>query len=85
VQAAEERRVESTDPQRAQRSGDAADEHREGTGRTGAEGTRGAQPEEPRGIERGIADADKQARTGSKDERVRSTPPAGAWNDTASD
>ncbi len=41
--------------------------------------------EEPRGIETGIADADKQARTGSRYEPVRNTPPAGAWNDTASD
>ncbi len=41
--------------------------------------------EEPRGIESGIADADKRARTGSKEEPVRNTPPAGAWNDTASD
>jgi hypothetical protein len=32
-----------------------------------------------------IADADKIARTGSKDESVRNTPPAGDWNDVASD
>lgn len=32
----------------------------------------------------GIADADKQARTGKADEPVRSTPPAGSWNDVAS-
>lgn len=44
-----------------------------------------AEPEEPRGIDRGIADADKKARTGSPDERVRNTPHAGTWNDTASD
>ena len=44
-----------------------------------------AQSEEPRGIEKGIADADKQARTGSTDEPLRNTPPAGPWNDTASD
>ena len=31
----------------------------------------------------GIADADKLARTGSVDEPVRDTPPAGAWNDVA--
>jgi len=43
------------------------------------------QPEEPRGIDRGIADADKKVRTGSTDESVRNTPPAGAWNDTSSD
>jgi hypothetical protein len=30
-----------------------------------------------------IADADKIARTGSKDEHVRHTPPAGDWNDDA--
>lgn len=41
--------------------------------------------EEPRGIEKGIADADKKARTGTAHEPVRNTPPAGAWNDTASD
>ena len=41
--------------------------------------------EEPRGIEKGIADADKKARTGTAQEPVRNTPPAGAWNDTASD
>jgi uracil-DNA glycosylase family 4 len=37
------------------------------------------------GIEKGIADADKKARTGSTDEPVRNTPPAGPWNDTVSD
>lgn len=41
--------------------------------------------QEPRGIEKDIADADKVARTGSKDEPVRDTPPAGAWNDTSRD
>ena len=46
---------------------------------------RRVESEEPRGIEKGIADADKRARTGSKQEPVRNTPPAGAWNDTASD
>lgn len=45
----------------------------------------GGKPEEPRGIEKDIADADKKSRTGSSDESVRNTPPAGAWNDTASD
>ena len=44
-----------------------------------------APPEEPRGIERGIADADKKARTGTTQEPVRNTPPAGAWNDTVAD
>jgi hypothetical protein len=33
----------------------------------------------------GIADADKRARTGRSDEPVRNTPPAGKWNDVASD
>jgi len=32
----------------------------------------------------GIADADKQARTGKVNEPVRNTPPAGGWNDVAS-
>jgi hypothetical protein len=31
----------------------------------------------------GIADADKKARTGSEQEPVRNTPPAGDWNDVA--
>jgi hypothetical protein len=33
----------------------------------------------------GIADEDKRARTGKVDEPVRNTPPAGSWNDVASD
>lgn len=41
--------------------------------------------EEPQGIQTDIAEADKKARTGSKDEPVRNTPPAGAWNDTTHD
>ncbi len=41
--------------------------------------------QEPRGIQRGIADADKMARSGSTEETVRDTPPAGAWNDTSAD
>lgn len=32
-----------------------------------------------------IADADKVARSGSADEQVRDTPPAGTWNDTSHD
>jgi hypothetical protein len=40
---------------------------------------------EPRGIQKGIADADKKARTGSTEETVRDTPPAGAWNETSGD
>jgi hypothetical protein len=38
---------------------------------------------EPRGVQPGIADADKIARTGTADEPVRNTPPAGKWNDTS--
>jgi len=37
---------------------------------------------EPRGVQQDIADADKKARTGSRKEPVRNTPPAGDWNDT---
>jgi hypothetical protein len=38
---------------------------------------------EPRGVQKGIADADDKARAaaGAK-EPVRNTPPAGDWNDT---
>ena len=36
-------------------------------------------------IQRDIAKADKIARTGSSSEKVRNTPPAGAWNDTTHD
>ena len=32
----------------------------------------------------GIADEDKRVRSGRVDEPVRSTPPAGSWNDVAS-
>jgi hypothetical protein len=39
----------------------------------------------PAGVQHGIADADKIARTGSPDESVRNTPPAGAWNDVSDD
>ncbi len=34
-------------------------------------------------VQTGIADADKKARTGSEQEPVRNTPPAGEWNDVA--
>jgi hypothetical protein len=34
-------------------------------------------------VQPGIADDDKKARTGTIDEPVRSTPPAGDWNDVA--
>ena len=36
-----------------------------------------------RGVQRHVADADKIVRTGSVNEPVRNTPPAGDWNDTA--
>ena len=42
-------------------------------------------PPRPRGVDHGVADADKVARTGSSDEQVRDTPPAGAWNDVSGD
>jgi hypothetical protein len=45
----------------------------------GAPGGRKAGTTQP-----GMADADKRARTGKVDEPVRSTPPAGSWNDVAS-
>ena len=38
-----------------------------------------------RGVQHDVAKADKVARTGSADEKVRDTPPAGAWNDTTHD
>ena len=41
--------------------------------------------QEPQGVQKGIADADNKARTGTTDEPVRNTPPAGAWNDTSAD
>ena len=34
-------------------------------------------------VQPGIADDDKRARTGSGQEEVRHTPPAGDWNDVA--
>ena len=37
------------------------------------------------GVQQDIARADKVARTGSAEEKIRSTPPAGAWNDTSHD
>jgi hypothetical protein len=39
--------------------------------------------DKPDTVQPNIADADKTARTGSKDEDVRNTPPAGDWNDDA--
>ena len=44
----------------------------------GAAGGRKAGTTQP-----GMADADKQARTGKVAEPVRNTPPAGSWNDVA--
>jgi hypothetical protein len=41
--------------------------------------------QEPPGVQHGIADADKKARTGNTKEPVRNTPPAGTWNDTSAD
>jgi len=38
--------------------------------------------DEPRGIERDIADADKKVRTGSTDEPARNVPPRGDFDDT---
>jgi len=37
---------------------------------------------EPRGVEKGIADADKKARTGEVKEAVRNTPPFGDFDET---
>ncbi len=67
----------------AKESGETGPVRRPGDRRAGEDPA--VESEEPRGIERGIADADKEARSGSKQEPVRNTPPAGAWNDTASD
>jgi hypothetical protein len=39
----------------------------------------------PHRIKHDVADADKVARTGGREERVRDTPPAGAWNDASAD
>ena len=69
--------MESRDPNGRQPPANGVEERRNDSG--------SGEAEEPRGIERSIADADKKARTGSTDEQVRNTPPAGAWNDTASD
>lgn len=41
--------------------------------------------EEAAGVETHIADADKETRTGTAGERVKNTPPAGAWNETSAD
>ena len=37
---------------------------------------------EPAGVEMNIAQADKAARTGGSQERVRNTPPFGDWDET---
>ncbi len=54
---------------------------------TTVETTRMDEPagEEPRGILRHIADADRLARAGKPEEPVRNTPPAGPWNETTHD
>lgn len=36
---------------------------------------------EPRDVQHDIADADRKARTGTTDERVRNTPPFGDYDD----
>jgi Polyketide cyclase / dehydrase and lipid transport len=41
--------------------------------------------DEARAVDTEIADEDQKTRTGTADEPVRNTPPAGAWNDTSSD
>jgi len=43
------------------------------------------EPGEARGVEPGIADADKATRARTGREEVRNTPPAGHWNDTSAD
>jgi hypothetical protein len=45
----------------------------------------GSSSGEPRGVQAGIADADKKARVGTEREQVRNTPPAGDWNETSPD
>jgi len=69
--------MESSQRDRVDSSNDATDQ--------GRKDLPSAESEEPRGIEKGIADADKKARTGTTQEPVRNSPPAGAWNDTAAD
>lgn len=54
-------------------------------GQTGPPGGKSAIGQEPQGVQKDIADADKRARTGTTEEPVRNTPPAGAWNDTSAD
>jgi hypothetical protein len=41
--------------------------------------------QERRGIDEHIADADKLARTGKRQEKVRNTPPFGDFDETAND
>jgi hypothetical protein len=51
---------------------------------SGVPGTQPAEKRPKRGeVQHGIADPDKKARTGSEQEPVRNTPPAGDWNDVA--
>jgi hypothetical protein len=40
---------------------------------------------ESRGVDHGIADADKCARVGKNEEPVRNTPPFGDWDDTSAE
>lgn len=47
-------------------------------------GLGGAPDRKPGTKQPGLADADKRARTGKGDEPIRNTPPAGSWNDVAS-
>jgi hypothetical protein len=54
-------------------------------GRVEGRPSEGGIGQEPRGVQEHIADDDKLARTGSVDEKVRDTPPAGEWNDTTYD
>jgi len=78
--------MQSGNSKGAHPAGKAADKSRRRDARDKAgKGPRSVESEEPRGIEKGIAEADKKARTGSGNERVRNTPPAGTWNDISSD
>lgn len=79
-----EKREPPPDGRSGESASNTADERREG-----AAAQRGAEAPSPgrerRGVQKGIANADKIARTGSTKETVRDTPPAGAWNDTSAD
>jgi hypothetical protein len=77
--------MKSANSKGAHPSGKPADKRRHDDRGKASKDPRSVESEEPRGIEKGIAEADKKARTGSRNERVRNTPPAGAWNDISSD